>query len=364
MSRRTLGVLAAGLLTLAWPVSAHAAAPVCSPATGLKASVQAGEFIQLPQAPCSDADNDAIDIEITQAPIHGTLTPPGTAPIGTQRTYTADADAGGLADVVKFRAVAGGETSNEATLDIDITVNHAPVCPAQITLSVESGKPLVIAKNPCTDADGDPLSFAILDGPDHGALTATNPAGPFTYTPQAGYVGSDSVTYRAMDASAASNAGTLTINVTRPATTPGGGGSTAPPPVITPPPPPPPDTTPPTLAVRTPQATVGLARALQRGVPVTLTAGEGGRATIQLRLSKRDARRLGVDRRARRAVTVGRLSRTLTAGETKVSVKLTRKARQRLARVRRVKLKLVVRIVDAAGNARSVTRTVTLRRGG
>ena len=362
MNRRIYGVLAAGLVTLAWPASAHAAAPVCSPATGLAASVQAGEFIHLPPAPCSDADGDAIEIELTQAPIHGTLTPPGTQPIGTQRTYTADADAGGQTDVIKFRAVAGGESSNEATLDIDITPNHAPVCPAQTTLTVESGKQLVIAKNPCTDADGDPLSFTILDGPDHGALTATNPAGPFTYTSQAGYVGGDRVTYRAMDASTASNAATLTISVTRPATTPGGGGSTAPPPVIAPPPPA--DTTPPTLAVRTSHARLGLARALQRGVPLTLTAGEGGRATIQLRLSRRDARRLGVDRRARHAVTVGRLSRTLAAGETKVSVKLTRKARQRLARVRRVRLTLVVRIADTAGNVRRVTQTVTLRRGG
>jgi hypothetical protein len=95
---------------------------------------------------------------------------------------------------------------------------------------------------------------------------------------------------------------------------------------------------------------------------VTLNASETGRAVIRLSLSKRDARRLGIDRKAKRAVTVGRLTRTLSAGDTKVAVKLSRKARRKLARVRSVKLTLVVTITDAAGNVRRETRVITLRR--
>jgi hypothetical protein len=129
-----------------------------------------------------------------------------------------------------------GQTSNEATLEINISENHAPVFPAQINLTVESGKPLVISQNPCTDADHDPLSFTIVDGPDHGTFSAQNPAGPFTYTSQAGCVGPERVTYRAADASTQSNVGAVSITVTAP---PGsGGGGTPPPPVVTPPPPP------------------------------------------------------------------------------------------------------------------------------
>jgi Bacterial Ig domain len=253
--------------------------------------------------------------------------------------------------------VANSENSNGATLQITISENDAPVCPGQVNLSVESGKQLVISQNPCTDADGDPLSFTIVDGPDHGTFSAMNPAGPFTYTSQAGYVGPERVTYRASDASTQSNVGAVSITVTAPSGGGGGGGGgggTAPPPVVTP------DVTPPALFLRPPST--ALRRALRRGLVVTLRASEPARAEIRLRISKRDARRLGINRKAKKPVVVGRLTRTLSTGETKLVVKLTRKARRKLARVRSVKLTLIVTITDAAGNARRATRVLTLRR--
>ena len=361
MSRCRLRAVASCLLAipLLVPATASAVPPVCEPATGLEANVQAGASIDLPAAPCTDDDGDAIDIEVTMGPAHGTLDPSGTQPIGTQRTYTADADAGGEVDVIKFRAVAGGENSNEATLEINIGANHPPVCLTPLRTTVEAGQELLLSGAPgvpCDDADGDLLTYAIVDPPDHGTITAASPTGfIFTYRPAAGYVGPDVLSFRAMDASAQSNLATLSITVTGPAT----GGGTATPPVVTPPTA---DVTPPTLALAVPRSRLALARVLRRGVSVTLTAGEPGRATVRLLLSRRDARRLGVDRKATRAVTVGRLSRTLAAGDTKVAVKLTRKARRRLAQVRKVKLKLEATIADAAGNVRRVTRTVTLRR--
>ena len=362
MSRCRLRAVASCLLAipLLVPATASAVPPVCEPATGLEANVQAGDSIDLPAAPCTDDDGDAIDIEVTMGPAHGTLDPSGTQPIGTQRTYTADVDAGGEVDVIKFRAVAGGENSNEATLEINIGANHPPVCLTPLRTSVESGQELLLSGAPgvpCDDADGDLLTYAIVDPPDHGTITAASPTGfLFTYRPAAGYVGPDVLTFRAMDASAQSNLATLSIAVTAPAT---GGGGAATPPAVTPPPS---DVTPPTLSLAVSRSRLALARVLRRGVSVTLTAGEPGRATVRLLLSRRDARRLGVDRKATRVVTVGRLSRTLAAGDNKVAVKLTRKARRRLAQVRKVKLKLEVTIADAAGNVRRVTRTVTLRR--
>lgn len=439
-SLATAGV-AAILLT---PAVASAAPPACSPATGLVANVQAGESIVLPAPPCTDPENDPISIEVTQAPTLGTLDPAGTQPIATQRTYTADADAGGATDTIKFRAVAGGENSNEATLEIHIGDNHAPVCPANLARSVASGGQLVIDQNPCTDADSDPLTYVIVGPPAHGTITGPASNGTYTYKPAAGYVGSDSLTYRARDASTESNLGTFSITVTQgnraptcadssvsvaagssivlgaaPCSDPdgnaltlilvsapqhgtldasrrytpaagfsgvdtiqyrasdgqlqsgvatvritvrpggGGGGTTVTPPAAVVPPQP--DATAPALQVRAPQATQALQRVLRRGVAVTLTAGEPGRAVIRLLLSRRDARRLGINRKAKRAVAVGKLSRTLAAGETSVKVKLTGKARKRLARVQTVKLTLEATITDAAGNVRRVTRAITLR---
>ena len=51
------------------------------------------------------------------------------------------------------------------------------------------------------------------DEPSHGNVTL-NPNGSFTYTPDAGYDGPDSFTYRASDGSLDSNEATVTITVT------------------------------------------------------------------------------------------------------------------------------------------------------
>ena len=354
MRRRSFAVAACLVLTaLVVPAAADAAPPTCTPATGLTADAKPGETITLPTAPCMDPDGDDVFIEPTQEPVHGFLSPPGIQPIGAERTYTADPDAGGLTDTIKFRAVAGGENSDEATLEIHISVNHAPVCPAHVELQVEVGHTLVFAQNACTDEDGDPLRISLIEPPSHGSITLS-PVPPWTYTPTPGYVGHDRLIYQAHDASTNSGPAVLGITIT-PADS--GGGGTTTPPVVTPPP----DVTPPSLSLAVPRARLALRRVLTRGVSVTLTAGEPGRAVIRLLLPRAAARRLGIDRKARRAVAVGRLSRTLAAGETKVAVKLTRKARRRLARVRSVKLTLVATITDAAGNVGRVTRVIRLR---
>ena len=194
------------------PVTASAAPPACNPPSGYVANVQAGETITLPAPPCSDPDNDPVTIHPTQGPSHGTVDPSGDAPIGT-RDYTADADAGGLDDVLKFVARANGEDSAEATLTIHIATNHAPVCPAHVAITVPMNQTFVISQSPCTDSDGDPLSFILVDPPDHGVVTGPAPNGSYSYTPEHDYAGADSLTYKAMDASAESNVGTLAITV-------------------------------------------------------------------------------------------------------------------------------------------------------
>jgi hypothetical protein len=63
-----------------------------------------------------------------------------------------------------------------------------------------------------SDADGDPLSAVLVAGPAHGALTP-NADGSFSYTPGAGFVGTDSFTYQASDGADGSNVATATIRV-------------------------------------------------------------------------------------------------------------------------------------------------------
>jgi uncharacterized delta-60 repeat protein len=63
-----------------------------------------------------------------------------------------------------------------------------------------------------TDADGDPLTAALVSGPTHGSL-AFHTDGTFTYTPAPNFAGTDSFTYKANDGQADSNVATVTLAV-------------------------------------------------------------------------------------------------------------------------------------------------------
>jgi len=66
-----------------------------------------------------------------------------------------------------------------------------------------------------TDADGDPLTAIPVNQPTHGAL-ALDPNGSLSYTPDAGFIGTDTFTYLANDGKALSNLATVTITVVTP----------------------------------------------------------------------------------------------------------------------------------------------------
>jgi hypothetical protein len=71
----------------------------------------------------------------------------------------------------------------------------APVA-ISFSATVASGKQNIVQLQG-SDADGTPLTFETLSAPTHGALSGLHAAtGEVTYTPAAGYVGSDSFTYK------------------------------------------------------------------------------------------------------------------------------------------------------------------------
>jgi hypothetical protein len=63
-----------------------------------------------------------------------------------------------------------------------------------------------------TDVDGDTLSYVVVSGPMHGALSGSGAS--LTYTPFANYNGPDSFTFKANDGQADSNVATVAITVT------------------------------------------------------------------------------------------------------------------------------------------------------
>ena len=70
-----------------------------------------------------------------------------------------------------------------------------------------------VRANDTSNPPGRPLTVALADGPQHGTLVL-NANGSFVYRPAAGYVGSDSFTYRAKDGPIASDPATVTLTVT------------------------------------------------------------------------------------------------------------------------------------------------------
>ncbi len=78
------------------------------------------------------------------------------------------------------------------------------------TEAIELYQTGVIAND--TDIDADILSASLIAGPVNGAVTLTSD-GSFTYTPNVGFVGTDTFTYKVNDGSLDSNTATVTIDV-------------------------------------------------------------------------------------------------------------------------------------------------------
>jgi len=80
-----------------------------------------------------------------------------------------------------------------------------------LTISTQDGV-LENANGKDTDADGDPLTAILVDGPKHGELQF-NDDGSFTYKPEADYFGSDGFIYKASDGTDQSDPVNVTIDV-------------------------------------------------------------------------------------------------------------------------------------------------------
>ena len=88
--------------------------------------------------------------------------------------------------------------------------NRAPVANSQAVNVVEDTATLITLSG--TDADGDALTYAVVDAPEHGNLSGTAPN--LTYTPDANYVGSDSFTFMVNDGTVNSTSATVSLIVT------------------------------------------------------------------------------------------------------------------------------------------------------
>ena len=94
----------------------------------------------------------------------------------------------------------------------DTPVNYPPIADPQEVITV-TGFSLTITLAG-DDANDDVLTFDLVDAPLHGTLSGFDPAtGVVTYTPAAGFSGSDDFTFQVNDGIANSDPATVTISV-------------------------------------------------------------------------------------------------------------------------------------------------------
>ena len=96
--------------------------------------------------------------------------------------------------------------------------NRAPTAtPQTLTTVVDTARAVTLAG---TDPDADALTFAVATPPSHGSLSGTAPN--LTYTPAAGWAGSDSFTFTASDGALTSSPATVTVSTVAAGTLPTG----------------------------------------------------------------------------------------------------------------------------------------------
>ncbi|MEO7733148.1 MAG: Ig-like domain-containing protein [Kofleriaceae bacterium] len=152
----------------------------------------------------SDPDGNTIGVTAHTSPVHGAVTFSGTV-----ATYT---PAAGFIGSDSFTYTIGDGRGGAATATVTISVvDRPPVAgdDAIGTLQDTPGSVNVLAND--NDPDPDELAVISFTQGAHGAVTLTS--GVATYTPVAGFIGSDSFTYTIDDGHGATATGTVNVTV-------------------------------------------------------------------------------------------------------------------------------------------------------
>jgi hypothetical protein len=144
---------------------------------------------------------------VVSGPSHGSL---GTInQVTGQVSYTPNSGYTGM-DSFTYRATNASGTSS--TMTVSIAVNSPPACEDAYLMMAEGQS--ATATMSCVDSAGATLNYSIVSAPSHGTLGLLHQStGEVSYTPNAGYSGTDSFTYEATSANGTSNVSTMHITV-------------------------------------------------------------------------------------------------------------------------------------------------------
>ena len=326
---------AAAVAALFAPSSVTAAPPSCAGAT----------VVTTPGAP--------VTLNLTCSDIGSTPTPTfvvapfgGTAPVAWPIVYTPAPGFSGL-DHLAFTVKNNDTLESSGQITVNLVVDTRPSCAdATATTTVATPVTIATATLPCADADGQSLLIHAGDGA-HGTVDQDPGDGGVTYTPDAGYIGTDEFEYYASDGVLQSAARVIKVAIAAPVDptptptpTPEATATATPAPVTTATPSPPADKIAPTAKLKAGTASIA------KGVALTVTSDEAGTAKLTLTTGSNKTTK----------------SFKVIKGATKVTIKLSAKARKALKKSRKAKATVTIVITDAAGNSTTKKLAVTLRR--
>ena len=169
----------------------------------------------------NDPDGDALSVTSVTNPPGGSAANNGDGTV----TYTPDLDYVGT-DTFQYTISDGKGASDTATVSVEVrdvstTVNNPPnaVNDSILTNKDTSVTSDVLAND--SDPDGDAITIVSVTNPPNGSANK-NSGGTITYTPDAGFVGTDSYQYTISDG-ALSDTATVTVTVSDPAPPPPSG---------------------------------------------------------------------------------------------------------------------------------------------
>ena len=200
----------AGITELSVDGSSNVAPP--SPtANNENIQTNSGTPVQITLTGTDPIPGDILKFTVVTLPQHGTLTSGTTS---NSVTYTPNTGFSGT-DSFTYKATDGqGVSSNIAT--VTVTVNAPPPSPTANNENIQtnSGTPVQITLTGTDPIPGDILKFTVVTLPQHGTLTSGTVSSIVFYTPNTGFSGTDSFTYKATDGQGvSSNIATVSITV-------------------------------------------------------------------------------------------------------------------------------------------------------
>ncbi|TAK59662.1 cadherin-like domain-containing protein [Methylobacter sp.] len=155
----------------------------------------------------TDSDGDALTVASLTQPVNGTA-----AINGNTVNYTPNANYNGT-DSFTYTVSDGKGGSDTATVTVTVTaVNDAPVA-VNDTATTNAGTPVIISvRGNDSDVDGDILSITSVTAPANGSVVINN-GQTVTYTPNAGFSGTNTFSYTIIDGNNLTATATVTVTV-------------------------------------------------------------------------------------------------------------------------------------------------------